>query len=448
MPIDVGSVLAGGAKGAAAGTILGPFGSLAGGAIGVALELAPQLSRWVFGADSEATAKQVVEVVRTATGTSDPAAQAAAVANPAVAADLRVRLAQIAAERERAKDQALLEEVKVAVSDRDSARKQTQTLAASGSSLAWGAAAISIFVLAVFTATMVLVLTFPIPADSIQIVIGLVEILKAMAIAVVSYWVGSSAGSARKDDRQTQLLVAAATPPAPVVVAAPAPAQPAQPDVLTSELPPVPAPVPTASFKPDAMQGHIVLTPPPPRTVPVSNPAPTPTRRFLALHAFVQAQEGDWADHPKDPGGATMKGITLATFRAWRENPDATKDELRAITDEEVRDICFANYWNVCRCDALPPGVDLSIYDMAVNAGPKRSVMLLQQVLGVEQDGVVGPITLAAVQGKPAAEIIEGLFEAQRAFYRSLPGFATFGTGWLKRVVDRRVVALQMPVAA
>ena len=78
----------------------------------MALELAPQLSRWVFGADSEATAKQVVDTVRAATSTSDPAAQAAAVANPAVAADLRVRLAQIAAERERARDQAWLDELK------------------------------------------------------------------------------------------------------------------------------------------------------------------------------------------------------------------------------------------------------------------------------------------------------------------------------------------------
>ena len=62
--------------------------------------------------------------------------------------------------------------------------------------------------------------------------------------------------------------------------------------------------------------------------------------------------EGGWSDHPKDPGGATMKGITLETFRRYR--PMATKAELRAISDADVERIYRAGYADPVAFDALP----------------------------------------------------------------------------------------------
>ncbi len=38
-------------------------------------------------------------------------------------------------------------------------------------------------------------------------------------------------------------------------------------------------------------------------------------RNFKKALKHVLVHEGGWADHPKDPGGATMKGVTLATYR-------------------------------------------------------------------------------------------------------------------------------------
>ena len=55
----------------------------------------------------------------------------------------------------------------------------------------------------------------------------------------------------------------------------------------------------------------------------------------LALNHVLKS-EGGWSDNPKDPGGATMKGITLAVYREWKRNPHITKDELRVIPDEDV----------------------------------------------------------------------------------------------------------------
>src|SRR6185437_16377169 len=73
---------------------------------------------------------------------------------------------------------------------------------------------------------------------------------------------------------------------------------------------------------------------------------------FDTALAFTLAEEGGFSDNPADPGGATNKGITLATFREYQ--PGATVDELRAISDADVWRIYRLGYWNHMRCGDLP----------------------------------------------------------------------------------------------
>jgi len=160
--------------------------------------------------------------------------------------------------------------------------------------------------------------------------------------------------------------------------------------------------------------------------------------------AHVLESEGGWSDHPSDPGGATMKGVTLATYREYRRNPHITKDELRNISDEELSDLYKKGYWDKCRCDDLPSGVDYLVFDAAVNMGCGRSSKLLQESVGVTPDGGIGPITLAAVNAADADELIIKFSELKENFYRSLPTFPTFGKGWLNRVASTKAFAEQM----
>jgi lysozyme family protein len=74
--------------------------------------------------------------------------------------------------------------------------------------------------------------------------------------------------------------------------------------------------------------------------------------------------------------------------------------------------------------------------------------MLLQSVLGVYQDGALGPETLAAVAGKNTLRLIGGLAGAQRAWYMSRPGYKQFGIGWLNRLAARQALAMQMAKGA
>lgn len=158
-------------------------------------------------------------------------------------------------------------------------------------------------------------------------------------------------------------------------------------------------------------------------------------------------EEGGWADNPQDPGGCTMRGVTLRTYADWCARnglPEPTPDDLRAIPDSQLSVIYHGGYWRPIAGDELPRGVDLMVFDFGVNAGTGTSARLLQRVVGVAEDGDIGPITLAAVRAQRPAALIEALAVAQDAHYTGLADFAEFGAGWLARTTRRRAAALRM----
>ena len=162
---------------------------------------------------------------------------------------------------------------------------------------------------------------------------------------------------------------------------------------------------------------------------------------FKESLVLILKHEGGYVDHPADPGGATMKGITLATFSDFKKKA-MTKDELRAISDADVENIYKVGYWDAMRCDELPAGVDLLAFDMAVNKGVSRAARLLQQAAGVKDDGVLGPRSMEAIGKMPVKELIAKVSEGRRDFYRGLKTFSVFGRGWLRRVDETEKEAL------
>lgn len=159
--------------------------------------------------------------------------------------------------------------------------------------------------------------------------------------------------------------------------------------------------------------------------------------------AVVLKHEGGWSDHRADPGGATMRGVTLKTFSEFLGRP-ATKEELRQITDEQLRKIYRDRYWNAACADQLPAGLDLVVFDMAVNAGPRRAIKILQAALSVQADGIIGKKTMAAISAYDTKALIREFSGGRRAFYKSLPIYATFGSGWLRRVDEVESEALKL----
>lgn len=166
-------------------------------------------------------------------------------------------------------------------------------------------------------------------------------------------------------------------------------------------------------------------------------------RNFRRALSLVLKHEGGWADHPKDPGGATMKGVTLASFRKYVK-PNGTKTDLRNITDDQLATVYRRHYWDAVSGAELPDGVDYAVFDFAVNSGPSRAAKYLQKVAGAPRDGKIGPATLKAVRAKMHATVIHELCDDRTAFLRRLDTWSTFGKGWTRRVTDVRTEALRM----
>lgn len=156
----------------------------------------------------------------------------------------------------------------------------------------------------------------------------------------------------------------------------------------------------------------------------------------------VLEHEGGWSDHPKDPGGATMKGITLATYRRYK--PNATKADLRAITTAEIETIYRDGFWKPVRGDALPVGLDLATFDPSVNSGPGRAAKWLQAAVGVKVDGDVGPDTIKAVLQADVRAAIVKLCAKRLSFMQGLKIWDTFKRGWSRRVADVEAKAVAM----
>lgn len=158
---------------------------------------------------------------------------------------------------------------------------------------------------------------------------------------------------------------------------------------------------------------------------------------------YVLAHEGGYVDHPKDPGGATNKGVTIATFRRYVKK-NGTKADLKRITDAQVEKVYRKHYWDAVKGDDLPSGIDYAVFDFAVNSGPTRAAKFLQDVLGVPQDGKIGPVTLAVAHKKDARKVIDSLCGNRLAWMKRLKTWGTFGRGWTARVSAVETHAMEM----
>jgi len=168
--------------------------------------------------------------------------------------------------------------------------------------------------------------------------------------------------------------------------------------------------------------------------------------------------EGGFGNDPADPGGATMKGITLATFQSIF-GKDKTVNNLKNITDDQWMHVLNVLFWSKWQADKIKSQSVAEILVDWVWASGKYGYQEPQKLLGLKPDGVVGPMTLAAINNYPnQAELHRKLFDGRMAFidrivensvkkYEATNGLATkndlmkhtfirFKQGWKNRLND------------
>ena len=172
-------------------------------------------------------------------------------------------------------------------------------------------------------------------------------------------------------------------------------------------------------------------------------------KQYKAVLPLVLAHEGGYVNHPKDPGGATNKGVTQAVYDAYRTTKGEKLRSVKSITMAEVTDIYETRYWKLAGCDDLPAGLDYAVFDYAVNSGVGKAVKDLQRTINVfaanrvtilaplKVDGIAGEDTAAAAKACADVDeegIIESYCARRMAFLKSLKTWKTFGKGWSRRV--------------
>jgi len=159
----------------------------------------------------------------------------------------------------------------------------------------------------------------------------------------------------------------------------------------------------------------------------------------IALDKVLLAEGSEYTNHPSDRGGPTKYGITLATLKSIPKYTDATADTVAGLTLVEARNIYLALYASPFTI-IEDPLVFNFLFNAAVQHGVKGATKIMQRSLGLEDDGVVGPQTRAAVNNalqQPAAFLAK-LVAERCVYYASIlmkdHSQRVFAAGWFRRI--------------
>lgn len=159
---------------------------------------------------------------------------------------------------------------------------------------------------------------------------------------------------------------------------------------------------------------------------------------FARCFAFTLGAEGGYTNNPDDPGNWTGGQVGQGDLRGTKFGISAAaypKLDIANLTEVMAEDIYRRDYWTPLHGDALALPLALVAFDAAVNAGPRRAVTWLQQAAGQTADGVLGPVTLAALSAGNALLLAREALVRRLDFSTRLPTWPNFGLGWSRRII-------------
>lgn len=149
---------------------------------------------------------------------------------------------------------------------------------------------------------------------------------------------------------------------------------------------------------------------------------------------FVLSFEGGYVDDPRDPGGETNFGISKRAYPSL---------DIKNLTRDEAIAIYKRDYWDACKCGQLPSPLALMVFDIAVNQGASTASHLLQEALGVKQDGIIGMVTISTALKANLKDALSKLMAARCQRYSTLKNIHLYGRGWFRRAAACLIAALE-----
>lgn len=164
--------------------------------------------------------------------------------------------------------------------------------------------------------------------------------------------------------------------------------------------------------------------------------------RVELLVPHILKFEGGFVNDPDDLGGATNKGVCYRTYKLYcsrKKNYVPTIEDLKNISDEEFVYILKEMYWDACRADKIASqSVANAIVDWAWNSGTVTASKEVQKVLGVDADGIIGDVTLSAINSWNPLVLFDAIQQARLDYLERIcvarPINRKFENGWVRRV--------------
>lgn len=150
---------------------------------------------------------------------------------------------------------------------------------------------------------------------------------------------------------------------------------------------------------------------------------------FPEAFDILMTHEGGFSNHPDDPGGATMYGVTETVARA-----EGYVGPMSEMTLDFAKQVYKKRYWDACNCDRMPDQLRYPLFDAAVNSGVTQAIKWLQDGLFIKADGKIGPQTMGAVNSCFPLNVRQRMIGARLRFLTGLMNWPTFAKGWTRRI--------------
>lgn len=161
----------------------------------------------------------------------------------------------------------------------------------------------------------------------------------------------------------------------------------------------------------------------------------TDSPTFDAAFERLMVNEGGYVNHPRDPGGETMYGVTknVAVAHGYHGS-------MRELPKSFAKMVAKKSYWDATQCDKFDPLVAVQVFDAAYNHGTYNASKMLQRAAGLrgrDVDGIVGKNTIAAVNAVEPTVLVYRFLADRLQFFTRLGTWNTFGRGWSRRIVEQ-----------
>ncbi|QBH96801.1 peptidoglycan-binding protein [Limnobaculum zhutongyuii] len=160
---------------------------------------------------------------------------------------------------------------------------------------------------------------------------------------------------------------------------------------------------------------------------------------FIHALDYLLRAEGGYVNDPADRGGETKYGISKRAYPHLN---------IAALTEEQATDIYYRDYWLKAKCDQLPPGISLMVFDGIVQHGSTTAIQQLQRAPGVTDDGIIGQRTLISANTTMVSVrfICQRILTQRSRTYARIvannPSQAKFISGWFNRL-DSLMLAVE-----